>query len=150
MTTATDNKVLMEEIFEGVARGDGRRYVEALADDVVMTVTGGISWSRTFEGKDDVLRNLYGRVRARIDGPNRTAAQRILADGDWVVVEARGHMATTEGVPYENEYCLMYRFADGKIVEMREYQDTALVEQVLGPFELDATVADGTTPDGAG
>ncbi|MDY7101618.1 MAG: nuclear transport factor 2 family protein [Actinomycetota bacterium] len=132
--SAATNKALVREIFEGVARGDTRGFVDALADDVTMTITGDISWSRTFRGKEEVLRDLYGLVRARLDGPNLTTAERILADDDWVVVEARGHMRTTDGIAYENEYCLMYRLAEGRIVEMREYQDTAMVERVFGPY----------------
>ena len=50
------------------------------------------------------------------------------------MVEARGEMQTKAGVPYNNEYCLIYRLKDGKIVEMREYCDSALTETVLGKF----------------
>jgi uncharacterized protein len=38
--TATDNKRLMERIFAGAAVGDRTLYVDSLADDVTMTVTG--------------------------------------------------------------------------------------------------------------
>jgi uncharacterized protein len=50
------------------------------------------------------------------------------------VVEARGEMRTRAGVPYNNEYCLIYRLKDGKIVEFREYCDSALTEAVLGKY----------------
>jgi hypothetical protein len=38
--SATDNKKLMETIFAGAAVGDRTLYVDSLADDVTMTVTG--------------------------------------------------------------------------------------------------------------
>jgi uncharacterized protein len=59
---AAENKKLMQTIFAGVAAGDRALYVDSLADDVTMTVTGQYSWSQTFHGKESVLRDLYGYV----------------------------------------------------------------------------------------
>jgi hypothetical protein len=47
-------------------------------------------------------------------------------------------MQTKAGAPYNNEYCLIYRLKDGKIVEMREYCDSVLTETVLGKFPAPA------------
>lgn len=132
--SAEANRQLMREIFDEIAAGSGALFAESLADDVVMRVTGQYSWSRTFVGKDAVLRELYGYVRRRVRRGSRTAALRIFADGDHVIVEARGDMTTNAGERYDNEYCLIYRLADGKIVEMREYCDSVLCEQRLGLF----------------
>ncbi|OWU84414.1 ketosteroid isomerase [Oceanicola sp. 22II-s10i] len=132
--TPTENKALMRRIFAGLAEGDGTLFVQHLAEDATMTVTGRYSWSRTFHGKASILRDLYGHVRSVTSGTNRTVPSRFLADEDWVVVEAEGRMTAADGMPYENNYCLMYRLRDGMIVEAREYQDSALCERVLGPF----------------
>ena len=141
MMSAVANKKLMQEIFTAVARGERAAYVDRLADDVTMTVTGRYSWSRTFRGKDSVMRDLYGYVASRVEGPRRTIPLRILADEDWVVVEAVGDMTTKEGVRYDNQYCLLYRLRDGKIVEIREYNNSILCEQVLGPYSADRLAA---------
>lgn len=132
--SAERNKRLMQEIFAEVAEGDGKLFAEHLADDVVMRVTGQYSWSRTFHGKKALLRDLYGHVRAVTKGVRKTIPLHFFADGDHVVVEARGDMISKDGVPYRNEYCLVFKLAEGKIVEMREYQDSTLCERVLGPF----------------
>lgn len=129
-----DNRQLMEKIFARLAEGDGRLFVEHLADDVVVRVTGQYSWSRTFTGKATVLRELYGYLGTVLQGKQRTVAHRFVVDGDTVAVEARGDMVTKAGVPYCNEYCLVCRLAGGKIVEMREYCDSVLTEAVLGPY----------------
>jgi ketosteroid isomerase-like protein len=131
---AAENKKIMQEIFARVARGDGSLFVQALADDVTMTVTGQYSWSRTFRGKESVVRDLYGYVRSRLREPGRTVPHRFIAEDDWVVVEARGDMVTRSGERYDNHYCLIFRLADGKIAEIREYQDSTLCERVLGPY----------------
>jgi len=132
--SAAANKQLMQEIFARVAVGDGALFVEHLADDVVLRVSGQYSWSRTFKGKESVLRDLFGVVRERTTGVRKTIPLRFIADGDLVVVEGRGEMIAKTGVPYNNEYCLIYRLREGKIVEITEYNDSALCERVLGPF----------------
>lgn len=132
--SASENKALMMRIFEKLADGDGSLYVEHLAEDAVMTVTGSYSWSQSFHGKAAILRDLYGHVRSVTTGPGRTVAFRFLADEDWVVVEAKGDMTASDGTPYRNDYCLMYRLRDGMIVEAKEYQDSVLCERVLGPY----------------
>src|SRR5882757_6741355 len=113
--------------------GDRTLYVDSLADDVTMTVTGQYSWSQTFHGKESVLRDLYGYVASLLK-QRRTVPFRFIADDEWVAVEARGDMVTNAGERYDNDYCVIYRIENGKIREIREYNDSALCERVLGPF----------------
>src|SRR5882724_1299310 len=103
--TADENKRLMQEIFAGLAVGDGRLFRESLAENVVMRVTGQYSWSRTFQGKASLLKDLYGYVGSLMSAPGRTIAERFIADDDVVVVEARGDMETKTGERYDNDYC---------------------------------------------
>jgi uncharacterized protein len=81
-----------------------------------------------------VVRDLYGYLSTLLADDRRTVAHRFIADGDHVVIEARGDMTTKTGVRYDNEYCLIYRLENGKIVEIREYLDSALCEAVLGVY----------------
>ena len=138
--TAAANKKLMETIFAGAAAGDRSSFVDALADDVTMTVTGQYSWSQTFHGKESVLRDLHGYVSSLLKH-RRTVPFRIIADDEWVAVEARGDMMTLAGERYDNHYCLIYRIVNDKISEIREYNDSALCERVLGPFPRDRKLA---------
>lgn len=138
--SAAANKKLLETIFAGAAAGDRTLFVDALADDVTMTVTGQYSWSQTFHGKESVLRDLYGYVASLLKH-RRTVPLRIIADDEWVAVEARGDMVTHAGERYDNHYCLIYRIADGKIREIREYNDSILCERVLGPFPRERKLA---------
>jgi ketosteroid isomerase-like protein len=128
---------LMEDIFAVVAAGNRALFLESLADDVIMRVTGQNSWSQTFKGKASLVRDLYGYLNTLLADGRRTIAHRIIADGDHVVVEAQGEMMTKAGVRCDNEYCLVYRLECGKIVEIREYCDSALCEAVLGTYPKD-------------
>jgi ketosteroid isomerase-like protein len=132
--SAATNKKLMEDIFATIAAGDRSMFLDSLADNVTMRVTGKNSWSQTFEGKAALVRDLYGYLNTLLADGRRTVAHRFIADGDHVVVEANGDMTTRAGVRYANEYCLIYRLEHGKIVEIREYLDSALCEAVLGAY----------------
>lgn len=132
--SAAENKRLMQEIYAKLAEGDGTLFRDHLADDVVMRITGRNSWSQTFRGKASLLRDLYGYLNTITQSPRKSIAWRFIADDDIVVVESRGQMTRKDGVPYENEYCLVFKFADRKIVELREYLDSALCEEILGTF----------------
>jgi hypothetical protein len=134
---AAENEKLMRDLFAGIAAGDRKAFADSLADDFTMRVTGQYSWSQTFRSKQAFLRDLHGYLATLLDG-RRTIPLSFIAGGDHVVVEARGEMQTRAGVPYNNEYCLIYRLKDGKIVEMREYCDSALTEAVLGKFPVRA------------
>ena len=70
--SAAENKKLMEGIFAKVAAGDRELFVDSLADDVTMTVTGQYSWSQTFRGKPALLGGLYGYLRTLLVEPRRT------------------------------------------------------------------------------
>ena len=56
----------------------------------------------------------------------------VAAENDIVVAEAHGEARTKDGRNYKNTHCFVFRFADGKIVESREYMDTQLVKTTFG------------------
>jgi ketosteroid isomerase-like protein len=132
---APENKEVMRQIFEELSKGNSEPLVASMAEDFRWTVTGTTKWSRTYEGKQSVLVELFGPLRARINGRIRTTAHRFIAEGDYVVVEARGSNMTKSGVPYNNNYCFVFRLSDKRLKEVTEYLDTELVTAVLGQAE---------------
>ena len=132
---ARENKQLMQQIFEQLSKGNSEPLVASMADDFRWTVTGTTKWSRTYEGKQSVLVELFGPLRARINGRMRTTAHRLIAEDDFVVVEAQGSNTTKSGVPYNNNYCFVFRLSDNQLKEVIEYFDTKLVADVLGHAE---------------
>jgi len=140
---APENRKLMEEIFAGLANRNGTLLIERMSDDFRWINIGTNKWSGTFDGMAAVLRDLLGPLRARLVERSRTVAHRFIAEGDYVIVETRGDNVTKAGQQYNNEYCFVFRLSDGKIKEVKEYADTALVEAVLGdpafPFHVPAS-----------
>lgn len=115
-----------------MAKGNARPLIEAMAEDFSWTVGGRTRWSRTYQGKQAVIGELFGGLRERVNTPMVTVAKRILADEDCVVVEAVGRNTTRDGREYNNEYCFVFRLREGKLVAVTEYLDTELVTSALG------------------
>jgi ketosteroid isomerase-like protein len=133
MNTTADNQQLLERAFAAFAEGDAAPFFACLADDVAWTITGSTPFSRTYVGKEVVQEQLRGPLAARLATPLRLVAHRVLAAGDHVVVESRGHAQTRSGEAYANAYCMVFRLADGRVRELTEYMDTAHVLAVFAP-----------------
>jgi uncharacterized protein len=129
--SAADNKRAMQAAFDELAKGNGRAFVDLMADDFIWKITGTTAWSRTYRGKQSVRKDLLDPLFAQFADQYTNRAQRIIAEDDYVVVECRGRVTTKSGKPYNNEYCYVIRFADGKMRELTEYFDTELVTEAL-------------------
>ncbi|WP_327110250.1 nuclear transport factor 2 family protein [Nocardia sp. NBC_01730] len=127
-----ENKKLLEGIFEQMSHGNTRAMGDAMADDFRWVFPGDWSWTGIWEPKSVVLQQLLRPLMAQFT-EYRCAADVIVAEGDRVVVQARGYGVTTRGETYDQTYCFVFRVADGQLKEVVEHCDTALVERVLDP-----------------
>jgi uncharacterized protein len=125
------NQKLLEHAFSDTARGNGRAFLDALADDAMWTIVGSTPWSQTYQGKQSIIQDLLKPLNAQFMGNNTIIAHHFLSVGEHVVVQARGKNQTLAGKAYENSYCWVFRFKEGKVTELTEYADTALIESCL-------------------
>lgn len=130
--TPAENKSLLRTAFDGLANADATAFLDLMADDFTWIVEGQSKWSLRFEGKAAVQRDLIRPLFANFATPYRNFAEEMIAEGDRVVVLCRGEVKTKAGEDYNNSYCFVIRMRGGKMVELREYMDTALAERVLG------------------
>jgi ketosteroid isomerase-like protein len=130
--SAIENRQLLQHIFDEMARGNTRAMSEAMADDFRWVFPGNWSWSGTWEPKQVVLDRLLRPLMAQFRS-YRNVANLILADADRVVVQAQGYGVTKRGEAYEQTYCFIFRVRDGRLTELIEHCDTALVDRVLEP-----------------
>jgi ketosteroid isomerase-like protein len=128
---AERNKAIMRRIYAALERGDGRPFIDALADDVSWTIIGTTEWSGTWRGKEAVRTRLLDPLFAQFATRYRNRAIRMIAEDDRVVIESRGDVITKSGNPYRNTYCNVIRLREGKVVEITEYCDTELLSKVL-------------------
>jgi ketosteroid isomerase-like protein len=126
-----ENKKLLQDIFSRLSQGNSSLFVESMDESFQWIVTGHTKWSKTYAGKQTVLRELMGALQTALAGRIRVTGTRFVADGDIVVVEAKGSNTTKAGKPYNNNYCFVFRLAEGKLQELTEYMDTQLVVEAL-------------------
>jgi ketosteroid isomerase-like protein len=132
--SAQNCKRTMQIIFAELANGNGQPFVDAMHDDFAWTISGQGPWARTWRGKDAVRAELFRPLFAQFATKYRNTAKNFIAEGDTVVVECKGDVATKQGNRYDNDYCYVCRFGDdGKLIALTEYMDTALAERVLAP-----------------
>lgn len=133
MTDVTEtNRALLTKAFASLEHGDPGAFIPLFDEDITWRVMGTSNWSKTVSGLVHVEAQLMGPLFARFAGPYRNIPELVLADGDHVVVLAKGHADTVDGKVYANEYCFIFRLSEGKIVEVREYLDTKLADAILG------------------
>ncbi len=127
------NKALLQHVYAEVSKGNPGALLDHLADDVQWTIIGTTALSGTRHGKDAVIETLLKPLRARLaDGPLVFTPERFIAEGEHVVMQARGQATAKSGKPYNNVYCIVARIVDGKIKEMTDYIDTELITAALG------------------
>lgn len=126
------NKKMMLEAYAALNSGDIAAYLARVADDVEWTFFGSHRFARTFRGKEDVLTNLLGPLSDCLDGMIKLHISNAIAYGDYVVIEAQGEARSKEGLPYNNQYCIVLRLKNDRIVEVREYLDTELAKRIFG------------------
>jgi ketosteroid isomerase-like protein len=126
-----DAKNVLEHVFAETARGNGRPFIDMLADDVKWEIIGSTDWSRTYRGKPSVIADLLRPLGDQFEGPNKVEATRFIADGDVVAVEGRNLSTTKRGEGYPNRYCWIFEMRGDRAVRVIEYCDTALIDRVL-------------------
>lgn len=127
-----DHKRIVQDVMGAMAQGRVRPLFDAMAEDVTWRWMGVSQWSRTFEGKQSVVANLFGGAVETLSPSSSVEVHCIHADGDFVVVEHSGRNELPDGRRYDNNYCWVFRFKDDFIQEVREYMDTQLVTETFG------------------
>jgi hypothetical protein len=129
---AAENKQVITNMFAELARGNGAAFLDTMADVIKYTPQGRTKFSSTMNGKQEVMAKLLGPLGAALDGGIALTPYNFIAEGDYVVMLANGKATAKGGKPYNNSYCHVFRIAGGKVTEINEFLDTALVDEVFG------------------
>ena len=107
------NKEIVEKVNASFAEGGVEGFLTYCADDVVWTMVG----NKTTKGKNAIREWLTSMDTE----PPRFTVDNMIGDGDFVTAYGEMTMKDKDGkvVPYA--YCDIYRFRDGKIVELSSF-----------------------------
>lgn len=129
---ATENKDMIRKMFADLAKGNAEGFLDNFADDVRYTIIGTSKYSSTYNGKQDMVNRLLGPLSAQLEGGIELIPDNLIADGEFVAMQAHGKAKSKNGVDYNNTYCHVFRIVNGKIKELTEYLDTELVTRAFG------------------
>jgi len=115
----TTNNQLLIKISEEFAKGNLVFAGAYLADDVKWNILG----ENSIIGKEEVLE--VSKMLQLESFPVITI-KNIVAEGGYVVIESTGKATTRNGKPYNQTYCDVFKFNEGKLKEITTYLDTAL------------------------
>jgi uncharacterized protein len=126
------NKQIVLRFINAMGCSDGTTVAECLAPDAYTLAKGfgkfaGVRHFDTIVGTVDAFRKL-------LPTGLRPDIKSVTAEDDRVVVEFEGNATTCDGKPYNNQYCMVFTLADGRIKQVNEYFCTILAEEVLWPL----------------
>ena len=107
-----DNKAILEKANAKMAAGDTEGFLAFCSDATEWTYVG----ETTLKGKEAVRQYLA----ATNPEPPRFTVTHLIAEGDFLT--ALGEITTKEdGQDVHHSYCDVWRFRDGKIVELKAF-----------------------------
>jgi len=118
-------------LFKHLESGDEAAFFEHVADDVDWIVEGTHPLAGHYRSKADFVSNTFGKLAKVLPQGAQLHATHALVAGEWAVVELASLATAKNGFRFDNRYCWVTRFADGRIVEVRAYLDSAMVQRVL-------------------
>jgi len=101
---------------------------EHCTDDFVWWVAGYGEVQNTIGVSSKLLRSHFTGVGATF------TIRGVTREGDRVAIEAEASTPLKNGTVYHNRYHFLFIFQDGRIVELREYHDTAHARDIWTPL----------------
>lgn len=129
--SAAENKELIRNMLAELSKGNGQAFLDMLADDVRVTNVGTTKFSGTWNGKQEFVNKALMPAMALFEGGITFTPDNFIAEGDYVITQARGKSRTKSGSSYNNTYCHVFHIANGKVQEITEYHDTELVTKTV-------------------
>ena len=121
----------VRSIFEHLRTGHSALFFENVAEDVDWTVMGTHPLAGRYHSKTEFLTHTFRRLDKVLKEGVILKVNGVLTCGDTAVVEMESLSTAKNGRPFHNTYCWIARFQGDRIVEVRAYLDSALVERVI-------------------
>jgi uncharacterized protein len=125
MTDSTElrNKALVQAKFEGWRAGTGSPF-ELLAEDASWTIVGRSAVSRTYQSREDFMREVIRPFNARMKTPLGPSIRSLYAEGDTVIVFFDAEATALDGEHYRNTYAWFMDLRDGKVIRATAFFDS--------------------------
>ncbi len=107
------NKAILEEANAHVAEGNNEGFLAFCDDDTVWTFVG----DRTLKGKEAVRQYMAKTYKE----PPKFKIDNLIAEGHFVTALGEITLKDEDGKETDYSYCDVWRFRDGKMVELKAF-----------------------------
>ena len=122
------SREIVQQWFDCIARGDAPAAFALFDPEVIYTLKGTTSVSGTYRGLQAIVDDFFTPWSRQIKGHIAIHVDELIGEGERIVALAHGTAITIHDLPYDNDYAFVFCVRGGKITEVIEYLDTALVE----------------------
>lgn len=127
------NLDLIRATYAGTSEENGRNLLAALAPDASWTEAEGFPYAGTYVGPDAIIAGVFRRLGTEWTG-YRAEVHTFLEDGDRVAAfGVYSGTYTATGKSMRAAFAHLYEVKNGKIANMTQYVDSAMVVQALTP-----------------
>ena len=127
------NVAIVSLAIEDIGNLNVEGLLAIIDDDIDFRLMGTTPFSRSIRGKPGYL-EIVGEVGSYLDGFIKLTVDELIPAGEWVIVRCSGHaVMKATGADYDNQYCMMWKLKDGKVVKLREYTCTKMVMEHFFP-----------------
>lgn len=129
--TNEENARIVRGALDAFNDGDTEKFLSNFSDQMKFKMNGTHQYSNQCNSKADFV-ELVSRVAAGLSEMITLEIKNFIPAGDWVIAETYGTAKTSDGTPYHNTYCMLWHLENGKVIEFREHNDSAMVEKMFG------------------
>lgn len=139
------NKQIAIKFIHAMSNADAAGQAACITDDAI-TITKGFAEVSGQRNRETMMATVEA-FKDIVPTGFRPTIERVIAEGNTVVVEWEGNAELSDGTPYGNQYVFIFTFRDGKICQLNEYFCTALADRTIVPLlaEKGAALAHGSS-----
>lgn len=126
------NKQMALRFIQAMSEADAAGQAACLTPDAFAITKGfgGVSGRRDRE----TMLATVDAFKELVPTGFRPRFEKVVAEGDTVVVEWEGNAVLSDGTPYANQYVFIFSFEGGYIKQLNEYFCTVLADNTILPL----------------
>lgn len=130
-----NTKEIVQKYFGAIIDGEFEKAGRYRSPDEKHWISGEGSWPYGGWQTAESMAKIHANIRARFPKGLQITLNLILAEGDGAVVHIRNYAERVDGRIYDNQIVFLMRVENGLIIEIREFLDTIMVNELFcGPL----------------
>jgi hypothetical protein len=129
--SAEENKKIVMKLLENASLGKIPEIASMLRDDIMFWAIGHLPPPFTGTKNKQEILEMFGGLGTLFPDGLKVIVDHMIAEGDYVAVEAHSDGKLANGKAYENRYHLKFELKDGKIQNWKHYDDTLYFKDIV-------------------